>query len=301
MTDGWTCPVCGARTAMPRWRVTSTAVENGVDPQAFRPNADRYGETVATVVRCMGCGHGSLAATPNAAELAAAYDEAAAPDTLSEEPGQLATADRGLDRIEALVSRGRLVDLGCWTGSFMLAAHRRGWQAVGVEPSRWAVEQARARGLDARLGDLYDHRLPLGEWQCVVMCDVLEHLLDPAAAVATARELLAPGGVLYVTVPDAGSRVARAMGPRWWSVLPMHVQYFTRSSMRRLVEGQGLRVVGVRSHPKVFTWSYYAQRLEGYSPGLARAVLRTVRTAGLAGRPVAPDLHHQMQVLAVRP
>jgi hypothetical protein len=105
---------------------------------------------------------------------------------------------------------------------------------------------------------------------------------------------------LYLTVPDAGSLVARGMGGRWWSVLPMHVQYFTRPSMRRLLEAHGFRVVGIRSHPKVLTWGYYAERLEGYSPALARVVGGAVQRVGLSGRPVAPDFHDRMQVLAVR-
>ncbi|MBV9293085.1 MAG: class I SAM-dependent methyltransferase [Frankiales bacterium] len=301
MTDAWRCPVCGGENGTPRWRVTSTAVEDGVDARAFRPSADRFGETVERVLACAACGHGSLASRPSPEALAAAYADAADPETVAEEPGRLATADRGLAWVESVTGVGRLVDIGCWTGSLVAAAKDRGWEAIGIEPSTWAVERARSRGLDVRLGDLDSLDLDPGAWQCVAMCDVLEHLLDPAAAVATAVDLLAPGGALYVTVPDAGSRLARTMGARWWSVLPMHVQYFTRSSMSRMLSDAGLRVIGARSHPKVFTAGYYAGRLGGYSAGLARAAEGAVRRLGLAERPVAPDFRDRMQVLAVRP
>jgi SAM-dependent methyltransferase len=297
----WRCPVCGSTTGVPRWRVTSTAVEDGVDAAAFRPSADRFGETVERVLACRACGHGSLAARPSPEALAGAYADAADPDTVAEESGRVATADRGLAWVETVTAPGSLVDIGCWTGSLVAAAAARGWTAVGIEPSHWAVEQARARGLDVRLGDLDSLDLPEQAWNCVALCDVLEHLLDPAAAVATAVRLLAPGGALYVTVPDAGSRLARVMGARWWSVLPMHVQYFTRASMTRLLSDAGLRVVGVRTHAKVFTAAYYAGRLAGYSPGLAKAAEGTVTRLGLAERPVAPDFRDRMQVVAVRP
>jgi SAM-dependent methyltransferase len=300
MTDeAWRCPVCGGTNGIARWQVTSTAAENGVDARAFRPSADRFGETVGRVLACDACGHGSLAERPSAETLAAAYHDAADPETVSEEAGQQATADRALAWVETVVAPGALVDIGCWSGSFVAAADQRGWRATGIDPSTWAVERARARGLDVRLGEIADHGLPNGAWQCVVMCDVLEHLLDPAAAVATAAELLAPGGAYYVTVPDAGSRIARMMGGRWWSVLPMHVQYFTRTSMGRLLTDGGFRVVGIRSHPKVFTASYYAGRLGGYSPRLARAAEGLTRGLGVADRAVGPDFHDRMQVLAV--
>lgn len=300
MSDGWQCPVCGSSSARPRWRVSSRAVQNGINPEAFRPSADRYGETVGAVLRCTVCGHGSLAEVPTPEQLTAAYESATDPAMAGEEPGKVATADRGLAWVERVIGPGGIVDLGCWTGALLVAARRRGWSTVGIEPSRWAVERARERGLDARVGDLFAHGLPERAFDCVAMCDVLEHLLDPAAAVDVAHDLLVSGGALYVTVPDAGSLVARGLGARWWSVLPMHVQYFTRGSMRRLLETHGFHVVGVRSHPKVFTWAHYAGRLEGYSPVLSRMVERTVRQVGLARRPVAPNFGDRMQVLAVR-
>jgi 2-polyprenyl-3-methyl-5-hydroxy-6-metoxy-1,4-benzoquinol methylase len=298
--NNWQCPVCAGTDAEARWRVTSTATENGVNPSAFRPSADRYGETVAAVVRCRRCGHGSLAETPTERALAAAYADAADPVSLDEEAGQLETAGRGLRWIETVVSPGPLLDLGCWTGSFVAAAAVRGWSATGIEPSTWAVDRARDRGRNVNVGDLTNPGVEKGSQRCVVMCDVIEHLLDVAAAITIAADLLEPGGALYLTTPDAGSRVAKVMGARWWSVLPMHVQYFSRESIRRLLTGAGLQLVGMSSHPKVFTAAYYADRLGGYSPRLAQATTAVSRRIGLADRLVAPDFHDRMQVLAVK-
>jgi SAM-dependent methyltransferase len=298
--SGWHCPVCGSDRSRLLWRVGGDATENGVDPHLFRPSADRYGETVGTVLRCLECGHSSLAETPTDEVLAAAYGDAADPVSLDEEAGQLETARRSLARIEAVVGPGRLVDIGCWTGSFVAAAAERGWQASGVEPSTWAVARAKERGLDVRVGDLRDSGIAAGTMRCVVMCDVIEHLLDVSEAIAITAELLEPGGALYLTTPDAGGRLARLMGRRWWSILPMHVQYFTVESMRRLLERHGLRVVETASHPKVFTAEYYAQRLGGYSASLGRASVGLTHRLNFAGRLVAPDFRDRMQVVAVK-
>jgi len=224
--------------------------------------------------------------------------------SLDEESGQLETARRSLARIETIVGAGRLVDIGCWTGSFVAAAVERGWQASGVEPSTWAVARAAERGLDVRVGDLSSSGVEHGSMRCVVMCDVIEHLLDVSGAIAATAEMLEPGGALYLTTPDAGARLARMMGSKWWSILPMHVQYFTTESMCRLLERQGLRVVETTTHPKVFTAEYYAERLGGYSATLATRVRRddpptTARqSARCAGLP-RPDGRHRGQ--AVRP
>jgi SAM-dependent methyltransferase len=299
MSD-WRCPVCDSKQSTVMWTVTSHATENGVDAESFAPSADRYGETLGTVLRCLNCGHGSLAETPTEEAIAAAYGDAADPVSLAEEAGQIETARRSLDRIEAQVRPGHLVDLGCWTGSFVAAAAERGWDAVGIEPSSWAAQRAKERGLDVRVGDLRSHGLDAGGFRCVVMCDVIEHLLDVGAAIQTAAGLLEPGGVAYLTTPDASGRLPRLLGARWWSVLPMHVQYFTRDSLRLLLEQHGFRVLEVASHPKVFTASYYANRIGGYAPSVARAAVGLSRRIGVADRLVAPDLRDRMQVLAVR-
>jgi ubiquinone/menaquinone biosynthesis C-methylase UbiE len=296
----WACPVCDGTRNRPLWKVEGDATENGVDPQLFRPSADRFGETVGTVLRCLDCGHASLERPPTDDVLAAAYGDAADPVSIEEEAGQTETARRSLERIERYVRPGSLIDIGCWTGSFVAAAASRGWTARGVEPSAWAVTRAKERDLEVDVGDLHNAGVTPASMRCVVMCDVIEHLLDVSGAIGEAARMLESGGALYLTTPDAGGRIARVMGQRWWSILPMHVQYFTRESMQRLLERHNLRPVYVSSHPKVFTASYYAQRLGGYSPALARASVGAAQRLRVANRLVAPDFHDRMQVIAVR-
>jgi 2-polyprenyl-3-methyl-5-hydroxy-6-metoxy-1,4-benzoquinol methylase len=256
--------------------------------------------TSGVVVRCHTCGHGAVGEAPADVEVAAAYAGAEDEVSLREVAGQEATADRALARIERLVRPAAMCDLGCWTGSFVAAARTRGWEAVGIEPSEWASAIARSRGLDVRTRRMEDHGLAAGSFRLVVMADVLEHLAEPRAGLASARDLLEPGGLAYLTVPDAGSALARVLGRRWWSVLPMHLQYFTRASMKRLLRDGGFEVLTVRSHAKAFTARYYAERLHGYSPSAARAGVRLLQAVHAADRLVAPDFHDRMAVVARR-
>jgi hypothetical protein len=127
---------------------------------------------------------------------------------------------------------------------------------------------------------------------------VFEHLRDPAATLGRVAGLLARDGVLLLTMPDAGSRVARVLGRRWWSVLPTHLQYFTRTSVRRLLGRCGYDVLAITTAPKTFTVRYYVARLEGYSPTLAGLLVRAAAAAGVSGRLWAPDFRDRMLVLA---
>jgi SAM-dependent methyltransferase len=238
-----------------------------------------------------------VAPLPTEDELRRAYAQAASDEYADEEGGQRATASALLERIEAHVAPGRILDVGCWLGFLLGEARERGWEPVGIEPSETASAAARERfGLDVRTGGVGD--VPAGRFEAVVMGDVIEHLVDPAAALSRVRGALADGGVLALALPDAGSRLARAMGRRWWSVLPTHVQYFTRASLTRLLVREGFEVLEVDTAPKAFSVRYYLGRVEGYSPRAGRALVAAAERARLADRLWAPDFRDRMLVLA---
>lgn len=264
------------------------------------PSTDRFGTALADVVRCAACGHMQLERLPAPGELAGAYGDAASGDYLEEERGQRLTARTTLMRIERHVGPpGRLLDVGCWVGFLLDEARERGWRVLGVEPSTWASSLARERfGLDVRTCDLAELVIPPGSLQVVHLGDVIEHLPDPGVALEQVRGLLAPDGVLALALPDAGSRLARALGPRWWSVIPTHVHYFTRHSVGRLLARHGYELLSVATAAKTFSVRYYLSRLGGYRPAVGRGLVAAAERLGVADSPWTPDFRDRMLVLA---
>ena len=292
-----TCSACGAAGLEPHLPVRGAA-----GAQGLIPTTDAYGTALGDIVRCRACGHMQLDAFPSQAQLLRLYADAESDDYVSEEAGQRLTARVALERIERHVDRGRLLDLGCWVGFLLAEARDRGWETVGVEPSAFAAAYARDRlGLDVRQEDLLAADLPEGAFDAVVLGDVIEHLVDPAAALDRVARLLAPGGVVHLALPDAGSALARRMGARWWSVLPTHVQYFTRGSLMALLRRRGFEPLFAGTAPKTFTVRYYLDRIGGYSPPLASALVRGASAARVADRPWAPDFRDRMAVIARGP
>jgi 2-polyprenyl-3-methyl-5-hydroxy-6-metoxy-1,4-benzoquinol methylase len=116
--------------------------------------------------------------------------------------------------VEAVLGRrGRLLDIGCGTGEFQLAAQRRGWSAVGVEPS--TLQSAYARDvlkLDVRTGFFEDVDFEPASFDVVSAWGVIEHLQDPRSFLERVRQLLKHDGVLALQTPNQASLITEIAG-----------------------------------------------------------------------------------------
>lgn len=145
----------------------------------------------------------------------------------------------------AELDTGRLLDVGCGKGRFLAAARDAGWDAVGIEFAHASAEAARANGVEVHESDFLEVSMP-GDFDAVTMWHVLEHLPDPAAAVARAADLVRPGGRVVISVPNIDSLQARIGGDSWFHLdLPRHLFHFGPGSLTALVERAGLRVVRI--------------------------------------------------------
>ncbi len=144
----------------------------------------------------------------------------------------------------------RLLDVGCATGGFLAEASGEGWTTMGVEMSASAAASARTElGLTVLEGDIGASQLPLGSFGLITMWHVLEHVLDPDFVLRRARELLAPGGQLFIELPNWDSMGRIIKGPRWSQMKPPeHINFFTRKTLERAVATRGFRPVKVDTY-----------------------------------------------------
>lgn len=288
------CAACGSGPLRAHFKTRGEIGEEGLIP-----TPKEFGTALGDIVRCDACGHMQLDRFPTEAELDAEYAKAASDDYVEEEAGQRASAAMLLEKVERYAGPGRLLDLGCWVGFLMAEARDRGWDPVGIEPSTFASEYARERlGLDVRTENLFTADLPAQGFDVVLLGDVLEHLTRAGDALEHVSGLIRPGGVLVLLLPDAGSRVARAMGRRWWSVIPTHIHYFTRDSAATMLRRHGYEPLYVGTDPKAFTWRYYFNKGGGYLPGLSRRLIAGAERLGFADEMFTPDFRDRMVMIA---
>ncbi|WPF83205.1 class I SAM-dependent methyltransferase [Sanguibacter sp. 4.1] len=160
--------------------------------------------------------------------------------------------------VEEVGSDKTVLDVGCATGYLAEALGRNGCTVSGIEYSTEAAEAARAHldqlvvaDLNAvTLADAFSGR----SFDTVVFGDVLEHLLDPAAALRSAASLLAPGGKVVVSIPNVahGSVRLALLAGRWnyadrGLLDATHIRFFTYETLQDLLWDSGYVLESARS------------------------------------------------------
>jgi 2-polyprenyl-3-methyl-5-hydroxy-6-metoxy-1,4-benzoquinol methylase len=181
----------------------------------------------------------------------------------------------------------RLLDAGANFGHFLSVA-RSHYDAVGVELSRAAVEWSRTHfGVENHAASIYDLPAELaGPYDAVTLFDVIEHVPQPREALAALHRVLRPGGHLFLSTPDAGSRVARMMGARWHYLDPVqHIVLFNRKNLSEMLREAGFEVTETRTFGHHYRVGYVLDRLH-YLHGEG-ALGRALGAARAIGKPVA--------------
>jgi 2-polyprenyl-3-methyl-5-hydroxy-6-metoxy-1,4-benzoquinol methylase len=141
------------------------------------------------------------------------------------------------------LSHRTLLDIGGSTGVVADAFARRfNLKGTVIDPAPLETVQAQALGLETIEGLVENVDLGARQFDVVILCQTVDHLLDTAGTLARVRQLLSPGGLLFVDIVDF-----RAAYLRNWSVEDAvkidHPYYLTQATMVAYLMRAGFAVV----------------------------------------------------------
>lgn len=151
---------------------------------------------------------------------------------------------------EGDVSDRKLLDVGCGEGFTMDYFFRKGWSVTGIDYSVDGVQRQNPNMESFVLqGDIYQR---IGEliqkkeqYDVICILNVLEHVIDPILILKQLRELVSPGGLLIILVPNDFSALQekllsdKKISRQFWVKTPDHLNYFSKESLVALCEDHG--------------------------------------------------------------
>lgn len=154
-----------------------------------------------------------------------------------------------------LAPGGRVLDVGCGDGAFCAALAAAGHRPVGVDVAAEAVRRAGERHPALEFALSGESALPFAEgcFEAAWLGEVIEHLRDGLGLLDEVGRVLVPGGRLIASVPDHPALLRLRLGvsrrafEAHFEPRADHLRFFTRGSLRALLEAAGFEAFTARA------------------------------------------------------
>ncbi len=158
-----------------------------------------------------------------------------------------------------LKENGRLLDVGCGTGRFLVRQRDRGYEVYGVDIDESACEYVNRCGLTAFCGELRDTHWPDEYFDVMTFWDCLEHDFNPLETLKITRRILKKKGILILSLQNFASLERKFFQKEWsYFSVPRHLYHFTPETISNLLFKAGFTVEKIKFsffHPQLWTGS----------------------------------------------
>jgi glycosyltransferase involved in cell wall biosynthesis/2-polyprenyl-3-methyl-5-hydroxy-6-metoxy-1,4-benzoquinol methylase len=173
---------------------------------------------------------------------------------------------------------GRLLEVGCGDGDFLVCAEAEDWNVTGVEYSAAACEKTRQRLKAGKVfcGELSSAGLEAQQFDLCVISDVIEHVRSPLDFLKEIHRVLKPGGALFIATPSMDSWSARLMRQKWMEFKAEHLTYFNRDNLQTALFKSGFHQVIVKTGWKVLNFDYVRMHFDRFPVPLVTPFLNFI-------------------------
>lgn len=141
---------------------------------------------------------------------------------------------------------GRMLEIGCASGSFLYQMHSKGWEVEGIERSENAAKAAQSLGFPVHQGTVETAPETDHLYDMVVGWMVFEHLHEPLKALKKIHNWVRSGGFLVLSLPNANSLEFRIFKSRWYALqLPNHLYHYTPHTLEKVLHKGGWKIIRV--------------------------------------------------------
>ena len=207
-------------------------------------------------------------------------------DYRDDEPQRIRQFESIMKRIKNYVKKGKVLDVGCAFGYFLKAAEKEGFEAAGVEISKYAVSRAKQNNLNVINSKLKDANFKSSSFDVVTIFDVIEHVASPSDEFREINRVLKKSGLLVLETPDEGSFLVRHILKDKWEEYRRareHIYFFSKKTIRKLAEQNGFKVLKIGTIGKYMTIDEIIDRILFYFKALRPVIMLFKKFIGKIG------------------
>lgn len=163
---------------------------------------------------------------------------------------------------------GKIIDIGCADGTFLFNIKKRQWDTAGLEISENFRVSQNLNDLNIVIGDIAAQHFPKKSYNVVTLWHVFEHLAEPIKYLEEIKNIIAPNGLLVLTMPNIQSWQAHWFGRYWFHRdVPRHLFHYTPKTLNKLLTKYGFRIqkieyFSLEYNPFGFIQSFYNRFLD---------------------------------------
>jgi 2-polyprenyl-3-methyl-5-hydroxy-6-metoxy-1,4-benzoquinol methylase len=204
-----------------------------------------------------------LLTSTNIKDIEGSWEQSIIERFLQELPMKIFNANDALKHLHEFISNpGTILDVGCFCGVFLNTAKHAGWQCYGIEPLVMPAIYARGYyNLTVKTDTLREDIYPSEFFDTVTSFQVFEHLINPDHEIRLIRNLLKPGGLLMIEVPNIDTFMVKLLGKKHRHFVQDHVSFFSTKTLSLLLGQHGFKVRKVYYPARMMSLNHLASWL----------------------------------------
>ena len=137
----------------------------------------------------------------------------------------------------------KYLDAGCGFGNTVEFSTKRGWDAVGIDISTHAVQEAQRLGRNVIKTTLDKSDFEENSFDIILMSEVIEHFNDPMYELKQAYRFLKPNGLIVVDTINIDSVFMKLLGENSSMLIAGHITYFNYQTLGQMIEKAGFKLI----------------------------------------------------------
>ena len=143
---------------------------------------------------------------------------------------------------------GLILDVGCSSGLFLEFAKDQGLDGIGVEPSDYAVDYGRRRGVNIIKGYFNSESIEKKEYSLITLWDVLEHCDNPRSILEDAHKIMSEDAYIFIQIPNVSALAPRVLRERCNMFNGYaHINLFGPDTINKLLESLNFRDIKMQT------------------------------------------------------